>query len=99
MLDDLTAVDATLKGGFARFINHSCDPNCKAQTVLNGDKLHIVLYACKKLVLKKIFGFYANFCNFSIDAGEEMSYNYKLPYEDDKVPCLCGANNCRGTLN
>ena len=26
-----------------------------------------------------------------IDAGEEISYNYKFPLEDDKIPCNCGA--------
>ena len=31
--------------------------------------------------------------------GEEITYDYKFPIEDDKIPCLCGAPNCRGTLN
>lgn len=26
-----------------------------------------------------------------IDASEEISYNYKFPLEDDKIPCNCGA--------
>lgn len=29
-------IDATLKGGYARYINHSCDPNCVAK-IMNGD--------------------------------------------------------------
>ena len=34
-----------------------------------------------------------------IKLGEEITYDYKFPIEDDKIPCLCGAPNCRGTLN
>ena len=34
-----------------------------------------------------------------IALGEEITYDYKFPIEDDKIPCLCGAPNCRGTLN
>ncbi len=29
-------IDATIKGGYARYINHCCDPNCFAQ-VIDGD--------------------------------------------------------------
>ncbi|KAJ1967506.1 histone methyltransferase set1, partial [Dimargaris xerosporica] len=34
-----------------------------------------------------------------IEAGEEITYDYKFPIEKDKIPCLCGAEGCRGTLN
>ena len=34
-----------------------------------------------------------------IELGEEITYDYKFPIEDEKIPCLCGAPNCRGTLN
>lgn len=34
-----------------------------------------------------------------IDVNEEITYDYKFPIEDEKIPCLCGAPNCRGTLN
>ena len=34
-----------------------------------------------------------------IALGEEITYDYKFPIEDEKIPCLCGAPNCRGTLN
>ncbi|KAF9181101.1 histone methyltransferase set1 [Haplosporangium sp. Z 767] len=34
-----------------------------------------------------------------IEEGEEITYDYKFPIEADKIPCLCGSRNCRGTLN
>jgi len=34
-----------------------------------------------------------------IDVNEEITYDYKFPREDEKIPCLCGAPQCRGTLN
>jgi hypothetical protein len=39
------------------------------------------------------------FAKRDIKRGEEISYDYMFPIEDDKVPCSCGAWNCRGTLN
>lgn len=34
-----------------------------------------------------------------ISVNEEITYDYKFPLEDEKIPCLCGAQGCRGTLN
>jgi SET domain-containing protein len=37
-----------------------------------------------------------------IRRGEEVTYDYKFPLEDDlekKIRCLCGARSCRGYLN
>lgn len=31
--------------------------------------------------------------------GEELTYDYKFPFEDDKIPCSCGAKRCRKYLN
>lgn len=35
----------------------------------------------------------------AIGVNEEITYDYKFPLEDNKIPCLCGTENCRGTLN
>lgn len=44
-LDEDLIVDATVKGGKARFINHSCTPNCEAAVCeIDGHK-HILLFA------------------------------------------------------
>lgn len=34
-----------------------------------------------------------------ISQGEEITYDYKFPYEEKKIKCNCGASNCRGTMN
>ncbi|CAA7041714.1 unnamed protein product [Microthlaspi erraticum] len=81
-LDDGYVIDATKRGGIARFINHSCEPNCYTKIISVEGKKKIFIYAKRH-----------------IDTGEEISYNYKFPLEDDKIPCNCGAQKCRGSLN
>ncbi|EGO01096.1 hypothetical protein SERLA73DRAFT_50848 [Serpula lacrymans var. lacrymans S7.3] len=34
-----------------------------------------------------------------IELGEEITYDYHFPIEQDKIPCLCGSAKCRGYLN
>ncbi|BFZ63365.1 histone methyltransferase set1 [Saitoella coloradoensis] len=34
-----------------------------------------------------------------IEEGEELTYDYKFPREEVKIPCFCGSANCKGTLN
>ncbi|CAI5506338.1 unnamed protein product [Closterium sp. Naga37s-1] len=78
-----TRVDATRSGGLARFINHSCDPNCYTKVIVADGQKHVVIYS------KRV-----------IQVGEELSYDYKFPIEDDaKIPCLCLSRKCRGYLN
>ncbi|KAJ4836901.1 hypothetical protein Tsubulata_037371 [Turnera subulata] len=81
-LDDGYVVDATKRGGIARFINHSCEPNCYTKVIsLDGEK-KIFIYAKRHIY-----------------AGEEITYNYKFPLEEKKIPCNCGSRKCRGSLN
>jgi len=84
-IDADTVVDATHIGSVARFVNHSCDPNAIARIVQLGGASHILFYSKR-----------------SICVGEEITYDYNFDIEDDaseKVPCLCGAPNCRQYLN
>lgn len=81
-IDEDAVVDATLMGNKARFINHSCCPNCTAKIIsVEGDS-RIVIYAKE-----------------DIQTGEELTYDYKFPLEEDKIACLCGEAECRGYLN
>ncbi|XP_027903109.1 histone-lysine N-methyltransferase ATXR7 [Vigna unguiculata] len=81
-LDDGYVVDATKRGGIARFINHSCQPNCYTKVISVEGQKKIFIYAKRH-----------------IKAGEEITYNYKFPLEEKKIPCNCGSRKCRGSLN
>ncbi|CAL4174230.1 unnamed protein product, partial [Meganyctiphanes norvegica] len=82
-LDDARVVDASETGGLARYVNHSCGPNCYTKTVeAEGDHRILII------------------SNRKIHRGEELSYDYKFDEEDEsKIPCLCGADNCRKWMN
>ncbi|KAG8192982.1 hypothetical protein JTE90_028102 [Oedothorax gibbosus] len=75
-------IDATRCGNLARFINHSCNPNCYAKVITVEGLKKIVIYSKQP-----------------INVNEEITYDYKFPIEDEKIQCLCGAPQCRGTLN
>lgn len=81
-LDDDNVIDATKKGNLARFLNHSCEPNCYTRVITVNNVKKMVIYS-KAYIAQE----------------EELVYDYKLPLEDDKIPCLCGAKKCRGFLN
>ncbi|KAH0458922.1 hypothetical protein IEQ34_011736 [Dendrobium chrysotoxum] len=73
-LDDGYVVDATRRGGLARFINHSCEPNCYTKVITVDGQKKIFIYAKRH-----------------ISTGEELTYNYKFPLEEQKIPCNCGS--------
>lgn len=47
-------IDATKKGGIARFINHSCMPNCTAKIIKVEGTRRIVIYALKDISTGKL---------------------------------------------
>ncbi|KAM9839742.1 histone-lysine N-methyltransferase 2C-like [Aulostomus maculatus] len=83
-IDNDYVIDATITGGPARYINHSCAPNCITEVVTVEKENKIVISSCRR-----------------IQRGEELSYDYKFDLEDDqhKIPCHCGAFNCRKWMN
>lgn len=82
-------IDATKHGGFARYINHSCDPNCVAK-IIDGEPPN---QHFKRVIIV---------AQQDIRPGEEISYDYQFPIELDlskRIPCSCGATKCRGFMN
>ncbi len=91
-LNDHYVIDANIKGGVARWINHSCDPNCEA-VVEEDDKGRPHK---DKVFIEAIR---------DIRAGEELTYNYGIVLDERHTPklkklwgCRCGAANCTGTM-
>jgi hypothetical protein len=52
-IDENTVIDATKKGGIARFINHSCMPNCTAKIITVEKSKRIVIYALRDIAQSK----------------------------------------------
>lgn len=48
-IDENAVIDATKRGGIARFINHSCTPNCTAKIIRVDGSKRIVIYALRDI--------------------------------------------------
>ena len=81
-IDENWVLDATKMGNLARFINHSCQPNCISRIIFQDGVKRILIYS-------------KNF----IEKGEEITFDYSFPPEEQKIPCHCEAKNCRKFLN
>lgn len=81
--DQNMIIDATT-GSIARFVNHSCDPNCRMEKWIVGGQPRMALFAGDRPIL----------------TGEELTYDYNFdPFSAKNVQkCLCGSANCRGVL-
>jgi uncharacterized protein len=83
-VDDKTVIDAAVNGNDARFINHSCDPNCEAIT----DRKRIFIDAKKSIPAGT---------ELLYDYQYERSDDHTA--EDEKFyKCRCGSPKCRGTI-
>ncbi len=83
-LDDGTVVDAAVNGNVARWINHSCEPNCEA--VIEDDRIFID-------ALRRIAPGEELFYDYAFVLDERHSPAVKARY-----PCFCGSRRCRATI-
>ena len=83
-IDDDTVIDAAQGGNAARWINHSCEPNCEA---IDEDG-RIYIEAIRKIKEGEELGY-----NYGITLDERHT-----KAEKKRWPCYCGKKSCRGTL-
>uniref|UniRef100_A0A8C1I7A0 [histone H3]-lysine(4) N-methyltransferase n=1 Tax=Cyprinus carpio TaxID=7962 RepID=A0A8C1I7A0_CYPCA len=83
-IDDFDVVDATMHGNAARFINHSCDPNCYSRVINVEGQKHIVIFALRKIYRGEELTY---------------DYKFPIEDANNKLHCNCGARRCRRFLN
>ena len=100
----VTNIDATCHGGVARFVNHSCNPNCRIDMIRSE---------------KSLLGIPCLVSTSLIPVGEQLSFDYSYGQDSDhinndnnfsikklrsykfcpsKTKCQCQSKYCRGYL-
>ncbi|KAI8937575.1 hypothetical protein NX059_005290 [Plenodomus lindquistii] len=81
--DNKMIIDAT-RGTIARFVNHSCEPNCEMIKWTVGGEPRMALFAGSRGVM----------------TGDELTYDYNFdPFSQKNIQiCRCGTESCRGVL-
>jgi SET domain-containing protein len=83
-VDRKTVIDATRRGNSARWINHSCSPNCEAV----DDEGRIYIEAIRDIRPGEELTYDYNL----------LLEERHTPAAKSEHPCHCGARRCRGTL-
>jgi SET domain-containing protein len=84
IVDKRTVLDAGVNGNEARYINHSCAPNCEA-VIQNG---RIFIEALCSISAGEELTY-----DYRLERAEENDIADDLRYA-----CRCGAETCRGTM-
>lgn len=83
-LDNKRVIDGNRSGNIARFINHSCQPNCEAVEEDGG----IWIYAFRNIQP-----------GTELTYDYSFEHKGKLTEKDREMyPCYCGSVKCRGTI-
>jgi SET domain-containing protein len=83
-VDDKTCIDAAVNGNDARFINHSCDPNCEAI----NDRKRIFIEAIRTIPAGTELVY-----DYQYERTDDHSAEDERFYK-----CRCGSPKCRGTI-
>jgi len=85
-VNETTMIDPTVGGNDARFINHSCEPNCESYVF--DDRVYI--YAMRDISRSEELTFDYKLGPSLKTAGKKM--------DKSQYVCYCGSPNCRGTM-
>lgn len=77
-------IDGGDEGNDARWINHSCEPNCEAQE----EKGRVYIHALRDIVRGEELNY-----DYGLVIDEKLTKQLKKDYE-----CRCGSPSCRGTM-
>ena len=77
-------IDAGVGGNHARFINHSCDPNCESVI----ERRHVFIDAIRDIAAGEELA-------YDYQIGRERN---DPPNVDEIYACRCGSERCRGTM-
>jgi SET domain-containing protein len=83
-LDNGEVIDPEIGGNVARWINHSCDPNCES---IDEDG-RIFIYAVRKIEPGEELSY-----DYALQIDEPINRKSKKQYQ-----CFCGSPDCRGTM-
>jgi len=88
-LDNNRVIDAGPRGNLARFMNHSCQPNCETQkwTVLGDTR--VGLFALTDIHANTELTF-----NYQLQCAQDVANESNQRQQ----PCHCGAPNCAGFI-
>ncbi|KAL0966145.1 hypothetical protein UPYG_G00291500 [Umbra pygmaea] len=83
-IDSEHVVDASQTGGLARYINHSCTPNCVAEVVTFERGYKIIITSNRRIEKKEELCF---------------DYQFDCVDDQLKIVCHCGTAECRKWIN
>lgn len=83
-LDDGRVIDGNVDGNSARWINHSCAPNCEAEEI-DG---RVFIHALRDILEQEEL-----FYDYGLVIDTRQTKKLKREYA-----CRCGARKCRGTM-
>ncbi|XP_031281654.1 histone-lysine N-methyltransferase ASHH2 [Pistacia vera] len=82
-LNGSEVIDACVKGNIGRFINHSCNPNCRTEKWMVNGEICIGLFALRDIKEEEELTF---------------DYNYVRVFGAAAKKCYCGSPQCRGYI-
>jgi SET domain-containing protein len=83
--DGVDVIDPKIGGNEARWINHSCHPNCEAVEEEEG---RVFIYALRNIKVGEELSY-----DYQLEVDEPITRAVKA-----ENACHCGSKNCRGTM-